>query len=340
MFPHVYAYGLRSIIEKLDSVVTEYPSTTEEADQPHKAKDLMAAFADPEVEAIFATIGGDNQKDLIPLLKPGVFTANPKPFFGYSDNTHFHNYLWKLGVPSYYGGSVMTQFAMPGKTDEYTMKSVRSGLKNEKNIILKHASTFAEGDANWNDEKFYFRQKRYLPAPTVEWDGTETVNGIAWGGCLESLCEITEFPDAEKMKGIVLIIETSEEMPTAPKVQKMLKTLEKHKILSQAAAVLVGIPKAESRMAETSDGEKTTYRNAQHDIIKKTIRAYNSHAPIVLNLNFGHTDPQAIIPLGRPILVDSYSKLVVLNYEKVIAPPKPKPEAAVVTDEETAYEEE
>jgi muramoyltetrapeptide carboxypeptidase LdcA involved in peptidoglycan recycling len=50
---------------------------------------------------------------MIRLLNPGVFTANPKPFFGFSDNTHVHNFLWRLGVPSYYGGSVMTQIALP-----------------------------------------------------------------------------------------------------------------------------------------------------------------------------------------------------------------------------------
>ena len=40
--------------------------------------------------------------------------ANPKPFFGLSDNTNLHNFLWNLGIVSYYGGVVMTDLGRRG----------------------------------------------------------------------------------------------------------------------------------------------------------------------------------------------------------------------------------
>jgi len=33
-------------------------------------------------------------------LDPDVLGASPKPFFGYSDNTNLHLFLWNLGLVS------------------------------------------------------------------------------------------------------------------------------------------------------------------------------------------------------------------------------------------------
>ena len=51
------------------------------------ARQLHAAFADPGIRAVLATIGGDDQITVVPHLDPAVLTADPKPFLGYSDNT-------------------------------------------------------------------------------------------------------------------------------------------------------------------------------------------------------------------------------------------------------------
>jgi muramoyltetrapeptide carboxypeptidase LdcA involved in peptidoglycan recycling len=40
-----------------------------------------------------------------------LIRANPKPFFGYSDNTNLHMFLFNLGVVSYHGSAVITKFA-------------------------------------------------------------------------------------------------------------------------------------------------------------------------------------------------------------------------------------
>jgi muramoyltetrapeptide carboxypeptidase LdcA involved in peptidoglycan recycling len=40
-----------------------------------------------------------------------LIRANPKPFFGYSDNTNLHMFLFNLGVVSYHRSAVITKFA-------------------------------------------------------------------------------------------------------------------------------------------------------------------------------------------------------------------------------------
>jgi hypothetical protein len=42
----------------------------------------MAAFTDPGIRAVLATIGGDDQITVLPHLDPGVVVARPKPFAG------------------------------------------------------------------------------------------------------------------------------------------------------------------------------------------------------------------------------------------------------------------
>ena len=43
-----------------------------------RAADLMAAFADPSIKAVVATIGGDDAIRLIPYLDLAVIRENPK----------------------------------------------------------------------------------------------------------------------------------------------------------------------------------------------------------------------------------------------------------------------
>jgi muramoyltetrapeptide carboxypeptidase LdcA involved in peptidoglycan recycling len=70
-----------------------------------RAADLNAAFADPEIRAVLATIGGEDQITVVPLLDPEIVRTVPKPFLGYSDNTNVLNLLWNHGVVGLYGGS-------------------------------------------------------------------------------------------------------------------------------------------------------------------------------------------------------------------------------------------
>ena len=95
-----------------------------------RAEDINAAFADPSIKGIIATIGGNDQIRILPYLDKKLIAAHPKAFMGYSDNTNLHLFLWNLGIVSYYGGAVMTQFAMGGGMHEYTIESIKKALFN------------------------------------------------------------------------------------------------------------------------------------------------------------------------------------------------------------------
>src|ERR1700681_2828641 len=88
-FPMPYELGLRRLRDDFGLTPVTYPTTRRMgASAVDRAADLHAAFADPEVKAVIATIGGDDQITVLPHLDADLIRANPKPFFGYSDNTN------------------------------------------------------------------------------------------------------------------------------------------------------------------------------------------------------------------------------------------------------------
>jgi len=107
-FPAVHELAMRRLRDEIGLEPVEYPTTRHVGASPEaRAADLTAAFGDPEIRAVLATIGGDDQITVLPFLNPDVFASSPKAFLGYSDNTNLLNWLWNLGVGSYHGGSTM-----------------------------------------------------------------------------------------------------------------------------------------------------------------------------------------------------------------------------------------
>ena len=61
-FPAVHEQAIRRLTEVTGLVPVEYPTTRQLGATPQaRAADLNAAFANPEVRAILAVIGGDDQ---------------------------------------------------------------------------------------------------------------------------------------------------------------------------------------------------------------------------------------------------------------------------------------
>ena len=77
---------------------------------------------------MLASIGGDDQITVLPHLDADLIRANPKPFFGYSDNTNLLHFLWTHGVVAYHGGSVMVHLGRSGRMHPAHVDSLRAAL--------------------------------------------------------------------------------------------------------------------------------------------------------------------------------------------------------------------
>ncbi|MES2994918.1 MAG: S66 peptidase family protein [Patescibacteria group bacterium] len=314
-WPHIHDLGLKRLREIFELEPVEFSATRKlGASGAERSADLVAAFEDPSIKGVIASLGGDDQITYIKNLPPTPFVQNPKPFFGFSDNTHFANFLWLNGVPSYYGGALFTQFAMQKEMDAFTTEYLRVALFEESEYELKASDYFKEVGLGWDDPANMDRERERRPNAGWRWDGEENVEGVTWGGCLESIDELLRhgvaIPTLEQFSSVVLMTETSEELPSADYVRRVYRALGERGILARVRAILVGRPKAWEFDKPNSIEERDIYRQRQQEIILATVRHYNSTVPVIQNLDFGHTDPQIPMPYGRHIRIDSAKRSV------------------------------
>ena len=160
--------------------------------------------------------------------------------------------------------------------------------------------------------------RTYEPNEGWIWSGSETGEGITWGGCLESIDELLRhglpIPTLEQFENIVLMTETSEEIPSADYVYRVYRALGERGILQRVKGVLVGRPKAWEFDNPQSAEQKKEYREKQRETILKAVREYNPTIPIVQNMDFGHTDPQIPMPYGSKVIINPHDKKITINF--------------------------
>ncbi len=319
LFPEVYKLGLKRLEEEFGLVPVEYPTTSKlGASAKERADDLMAAFSDSEIKAVIATIGGDDQVTYIKNLPLEPFVNNPKPFFGYSDNSHFCNFLFLNGIPSYYGGSIMTQYAMQGEMDEYTVAYLKKALFESGEQELTASDVYKDEGLDWNDESLLPIKRQVWSNIGHVWDGDIDGQGLLWGGCVESVDEMLRhdvlIPTLEQFENIVLMLETSEELPTAEYVFRVFRALGERGILGCVKGVLVGRPKAWEFDKPNTAEQKEVYRKLQLEAVLRAVRTYNQTIPVVQNMNFGHADPQISMPYGGQVRIDAKEKRIFADF--------------------------
>lgn len=318
-WPHVYELGLERLRKIFQLEPIEYPTTKKiDAATKEKAQDLIDAFEEKDIKAIITSIGGNDQVTYIKNLPALSFVQNPKPFFGFSDNTHFMNFLWLNGIPSYYGGALFTQFAMQGHMDDFTIKYLEFAMFEEGEKEITFSNIYNDIGLAWNDPTALSRRREYEPNEGWFWDGDSSVNRITWGGCLESIDEILRhglaLPSWDQFKNVILMTETSEEVPSSDYVFRVYRALGEKGILERVKGIIVGRPKAWEFNKMLNTKEKYIYRQSQREAITKIVRQYNQHAPIIQNLDFGHTDPQIPMPYGGKIRIDGINKRLFVTF--------------------------
>jgi muramoyltetrapeptide carboxypeptidase LdcA involved in peptidoglycan recycling len=296
-----------------------YPTTCDlHASREAKLHDLHAAFADPQIKGIVTTIGGDEQVGYMKYLNSDIFLENKKPFFGYSDSTHFINYLWLLGIPAFYGGCLFTEFAMHGHMDELTVKYLKHAMFVGGEIELEASPEFNDIGLDWSMPDLLGQRRKYEPSWGWSFDGAASAEGRAWGGNLESIDDMlrcgTPLPSLGEFESIILYLETSEEIPSADYVFHFMRGLGERGILERIQGLLVGRPKAWEHGHESNRLERQKYRETQIETILAVGREYNKTVPIVQNMDFGHTAPQIPIPSGKEIRIDGVGRRVFANY--------------------------
>ncbi len=315
VWPHVHNLGLSRIREVFELEPVEYPSTAKlDATTEEKASDLVSAFSNPEIKAIISTLGGDIQVTYIKNLPCEPFVNNPKPFFGYSDNSHFANFLFLNGIPSFYGAALFTQFAHQKEMNPYTVKYIKHALFEDGEFELIPSDFFNDIGLDWDDVTQLKMDREYEKNEGWSWNGSKNAEGLLWGGCVESVDEMlrhgVKIPSLDQFENIILMMETSEEIPSADYVSRVFRAFGERGILERVKGICVGRAKAREFDKMQSPEERAGYRKEQQETIVKAVRVYSKEIPIVQNMDFGHTEPQIPMPYGGIVRIDSENKKI------------------------------
>lgn len=321
VFPLPFELGLRRLREEYGLEPVEYPATRVMGSTPRqRADDLHAAFADPGIKAVMAAIGGDDQITVLPLLDRELVRAHPKPFFGMSDNTHLLAWLRSCGIVGFHGASVMPELGRPGALHPQTADSLRAALFTPGPYELWPAERWRDVDVDWADPAALATEPETRPGRGWTWvNADRVVEGRTWGGSLETVGDLLMAgrdvaDDPAEYDGGVLFLETSEEMPSAGTVFRILRNMGERGLLGRFPALLWGRPKTWFLDRPQSPEEGAAYAAEQREAVLRAVRTYAPGTVVVFDVDLGHTDPQVVIPYGGTVRVDGPARRITVTY--------------------------
>lgn len=319
--PAVHEQALGRIRDLLGLEPVEYPTTRRlGASAEDRAADLNAAFGDPQIRAVLATIGGDDQITLIPHLDPDLVRADPKPFLGYSDNTNLLSWLWTQGVAAFHGGSTQVQIGPGPALDDVHLRSLRAALLDGGRLEITEPGESEDFGLDWQDPAALTSYGDREPAEPWTWSGPEReVSGPTWGGCIDVLPWILtagRFPaDPSVLAGGVLLLESSEDLVPAREVGYIIRSLGERGLLAAVDAVVVARAASSTHENRPDATARAAHRAAQRDAALEQIGRYNPDAVVVVGVPFGHTRPQWVLPYGGVVTVDSRARRVWADFD-------------------------
>jgi muramoyltetrapeptide carboxypeptidase len=248
--------------------------------------DLHEMFANPEVKAIIATIGGLNSHQLLEELDYELIRRNPKILMGYSDITALLTVIHhRTKLVTFMGPAVLPQFGEYGGLLPYTRDAVERVLMNSGVI-----GTIPASDA-WIDEQLRWDVEDSRPRVTRPNSGVKVLKrGEARGpilaanmGVLLLTAGTPYFPDVE---GRILCLE-DDESETPGTIDRYLTQLRHMGVFDRIRALVVG--RFHPRVGFSPE-------DSLEDVLLQATRGYQF--PIVYDADFGHTDPMMVLPLG------------------------------------------
>lgn len=262
-----------------------------------RVADLHDAFAEPEVAGILTVIGGFNANELLPHLDFELIAANPKVLCGYSDITALLDaILTRTGLVTYCGPH-WSSFGMRDhfeQTQEWFVSTV-----------MRDAPIDAQPSTTWTDDTWFIDQDARTLLPTDGWwplrAGSATGPLIGGNLCTLNLLQGTRWmPTAD---GAVLAVE-DDSLSDPPTFARDLTSLLQAVDPSRVDALLIGRFQRGSEMT----------RELLDEIIRR--QPLRPDAPVLANLDFGHTDPQLTLPIGGTVTVTSTGRSATLTIER------------------------
>ncbi len=254
-----------------------------------RAADVMAAFTDPNVKAIFALTGGWGAARILPHLDFEVIQANPKVIIGYSDITAL--------LCGLYARTGMTTFHGPNGTSRWRPAVARMA----KQMLFEGKSPTIRNPVPNYDTLAQHSLRVQTVVPGV-------AEGPLLGGNLTVLTALAGSPYMPDMKGKILFLEDVGE--AIYRVDRMLSTLQLSGALSAVNGIVFG---GFTDVGNDGDGYGAF---ALMDIFEHYGKL--AKVPTFYGAPFGHIASNSVIPIGTHARINADKGTINLLESSVI----------------------
>ena len=253
-------------------------------DAQARADDVIALFADDDVDVVQMLRGGYGASQVVPLLDYAVIAANPKPFAGYSDVTALHVAIrQRTGLVTFYGLG-LTSMGAPKREEldkEWFMRAM--------------SATDALGEAPARPDD-----------PYIGAIGSGRATAPLVGGCLWLLRETLGTPWEVELDDVILFFEDVHAPPWH--VDGMLTQLHNAGKLERVKGIVIG----ELYKSDASDQLEPWLRSrSMEDVFEHHLEPLG--VPIIHNLPLGHGKHLWTLPLGVTATVDADARTLTID---------------------------
>jgi muramoyltetrapeptide carboxypeptidase len=261
-----------------------------------RVQEFHRFFEDPKIDAILSFWGGYNSHQMLEHLDFDLIKRNPKPFIGYSDITSLQLAIYvKTGLVTFSGPAGIS-FGKPIVPD-YTWRHFEAVLTNAV-TPLNFEPAYSFSDNRWwecDDSKMIFD-----PAPLWRTYRTGSAEGPIVGGNGGTMLLLAGTEFWPELKGAILFIE-DDECENPKTIDRIFFQLRHIGAFENISGLVVGrFP----RCVEFSSGDSLEM------ILNDALHGYDF--PVLLDVDFGHTDPLLTLPIGIRCRLDSNRKTIEL----------------------------
>ncbi|WP_447919813.1 S66 peptidase family protein [Achromobacter aegrifaciens] len=237
--------------------------------------DLHAAFAAPDIGAVWCLQGGFGSWRLLDQLDFDLLRRHPKPFIGYSDITALHLAMQRHAGFVTFHGPMLAQDLLAGKREP-----------TESHVLAMITGQVGQGA--WITPPPYATATELIPG---------TATGRLIGGNLALIGALIGSDSEIDTRGGILFIEDVNE--ALPRVDRLLSQLDAAGKFDELKGVLVG---NFTRIL----GVGMDDAQAQGMLYPLILDQFRSRGiPVLAGWPSGHGDPNLTLPLGAQVTLDT-----------------------------------
>lgn len=256
-----------------------------------RAQDIHNMFLDDSVACVMSLVGGYSSLELVDWLDFDLIRTHPKAFIGFSDITVLNIALReRANLLNFYGPTfaIFCQKKLP----EYTKMHFLRMLAGYEKILIEDAPFYA--DDLWYEDNNGKRIWKKNPGRRVI--RQNKFEGECIGGNLDTILALAGTAFWPNFEGKILFLEEGND-PSEEEVRRKIMQLKLAGVFDKIKGLIFG------RFWRWSDQSAKKNSRLFFDFVFQTILKEYDFG-VVVDVDFGHSDPMITIPVGGIITFD------------------------------------